>query len=268
MRSLVWFKGNDLRILDNPALYHAIKTATATSSAVHALAILSPIDETSHNRSNIQMDFLLRNLDLLSSKLWSQHRIPLVVKIAESRPAVLKIMLETCIRLSIQHVFFHNQYEVDETRRDIKVQDLLEGMGVKVSRFDSTVVVNPATLVPKSSGKPYSVYTPFRKAWIEHVKSHHYLLKEYNPPPSWKNTEVVQEPDKVPVSLAGFELTDERREKMISLYPAGEEVALDTLKKYVQDKLVDYQRDRDFLNMDGTSRLSPYLALGMSSQIH
>jgi deoxyribodipyrimidine photo-lyase len=262
MRSLVWFKGNDLRIKDNPALFHAIQK----SPSVHAIFILSPVEELSHNRAPIQMDYLLRSLADLSAKLWSKYRIPLMIKTADSPSHVIDII--ATIANNITHVFFNNQYEVDESRRDRKVQTMLETMSVKVSRFDSDVIIKPETLVSKSSGRTYQVYTPFRKAWVEHVKNHPALLTEVFLLVTWMNQAGTQEPDNVPTELAGFELTTELRERMIKLYPVGEDMAEEKLKYFAADKIANYQRDRDFPDMEGTSKLSPFLAIGIYTSVN
>jgi deoxyribodipyrimidine photo-lyase len=259
MRSIVWFKGNDLRINDNPSLFHA----ATKSTSVTALFILSPVEEASHNRSAIQMDYLLRSLADLSASLWTKHKIPMLVKTAESASGVFDIMRETCTKLDVKKVYFNNQYELDESRRDNKMQKLLVASGVSVSRFDSDVVVKPSSLVSKD-GRSIQVFTPFKKSWFEHVKAHPYLLKEFAVPTEWKNEEAgTQLPDKVPTSLAGFELSDARRAKMMELYPAGEDHAGELLKAFAKNKLTNYQRDRDFLAVESTSKVSPLLAIGI-----
>ena len=69
MSSLVWFRV-DLRILDNPALCSAIKQAIMDKSKVIACCIMSPAEDKRHDRSPHQVDFMLRNMKLLSKDLY------------------------------------------------------------------------------------------------------------------------------------------------------------------------------------------------------
>jgi deoxyribodipyrimidine photo-lyase len=187
----------------------------------------------------------------------------MLVKTAGSAAGVFDIMRENCTKLDVKKVYFNNQYELDESRRDNKIQRMLETSGVSVSRFDSDVVIKPGTLVSKASGKTYQVYTPFRKAWAEHVKSRPSLVKELDVSTEWRNYAGTLLPDKVPISLAGFELSDERRAKMIEFYPVGEDLANEKLQAFAKYKVTHYQRDRDFPSMESTSKLSPFLAIGI-----
>ena len=51
----------------------------------------------------------------------------------------------------------------------------------------------------------------------------------------------------------------------MSLWPVGEEEALKRLDNYLDKKIFDYAKNRNEPILEGTSRLSPYLALGVIS---
>lgn len=64
MRGLVWFK-KDLRILDNPALFHACENCSDRVIAVYVIDVgMWQQHETSHN----QIEFILQGLILLQKK--------------------------------------------------------------------------------------------------------------------------------------------------------------------------------------------------------
>lgn len=271
---LVWFK-NDLRILDNPALYHALNLANSTASSpkpnVLALMILSPAEDKRHDRSSNQVDFLLRNLKILSSKLWDSFRVPLLVKNASSADNVHEIFSDIVTKNNVKHVFFNNQYEVDEAARDDKVEKLLLKNKVDVYRYHDQVIVPPGTLRAKSSGNVYTIYTPFRKSWAEYVKSNKHLLHIFENPSFQNDVSKLKEElnienaDAVPDSLAGFELSANKKKLMSELYIPGEDEAHKRLEAYAADKIKSYKADRDFPSIKGTSMLSPYLAIGVLS---
>ncbi len=51
----------------------------------------------------------------------------------------------------------------------------------------------------------------------------------------------------------------------LSLWPSGEKIAYERLEHFIADKIFTYHTQRDLPFLDSTSRLSPYLALGMIS---
>ena len=57
MKSLVWLR-SDLRLNDNPALMAACKN----HDEVHVVYIFSKNQFTSHNESNVKVDFIISNL--------------------------------------------------------------------------------------------------------------------------------------------------------------------------------------------------------------
>ncbi len=56
-----------------------------------------------------------------------------------------------------------------------------------------------------------------------------------------------------------------RNNRYSQLFPAGEEAALQRLRRFCREDVQDYQQQRDFPAVAGTSCLSPYLALGILS---
>ena len=51
----------------------------------------------------------------------------------------------------------------------------------------------------------------------------------------------------------------------MELWPAGEKAALHRLLSFLKEKVSNYSKDRNHPIIDGTSRLSPYLAIGVIS---
>ena len=51
----------------------------------------------------------------------------------------------------------------------------------------------------------------------------------------------------------------------MSIWPEGESAALNRLKDFLNSKAERYSEDRNDPIIDGTSRISPYLALGIIS---
>ncbi|KAI3629380.1 hypothetical protein MIR68_012585 [Amoeboaphelidium protococcarum] len=259
---LVWFR-NDLRIADNPALYHAVSKAKKDSANVFACVIMSPEEDKQHDRSPHQVDFMLRNLKILSQSLYTSFNIPLLVRIAETKSGVFDHLQSLVSKLDIGHLFFNNQYEIDEHRRDAKAENMLSSAGVQVSRFDDQIVVPPGVLRSKSNDTMFSVYSPFRKAWQQYVYDNQHLLDVFTVDKFKNQTDI--KPDGVPDSLPGFALDKELRSTLLKEFPAGESEAQKRLKKFGDERIEVYKKRRDFPGEPSTSRLSPYLAIGVLS---
>jgi deoxyribodipyrimidine photo-lyase len=107
-------------------------------------------------------------------------------------------------------------------------------------------VHHPGSVV-KKDGKPYTVYTPYSKMWKAKLLNRLVLL----PAPEQIDT---------PGGIARDPLP---RFKVSPLFPAGEQEALVRLEEFLYRKIHAYAEDRDRMDMEGTSALSPYIRFGM-----
>jgi len=106
----------------------------------------------------------------------------------------------------------------------------------------------PFTAVTRPDGKPYTVFTPYSRAWKSLPAPHGHLnAPEWLPATSEYN---------------GF---DSLIEKAHPDFPAGEREAQRRLAAFLDGPIFDYGDNRDQLDVDGTSSLSPYLHFGMLS---
>jgi deoxyribodipyrimidine photo-lyase len=121
--------------------------------------------------------------------------------------------------------------------------------------FTDQCLITPGDL-RTAEGRPYTVFTPFKKSLYK-------ALQERTPitplPPPRKQPSMPPgiRPSAVPDHLDGFAST-----VPADLWPAGEREALKRLNSFSAKGLRDYKERRDFPATDGTSTLSPYLAVG------
>ena len=252
MRALVWFRA-DLRVSDNPALHQA---ARAADEGVVGLFVVTPGQWRRHDWGPTRVDFLLRNLRQLSRAL-EKLGIPLVVETTESFADVPELLLETARRLDCGALFFNRELEINESRRDRRVEKLFTERAITTRTFDDQTLVPPGTLAT-GAGSPYKVFTPFHRAWERTL--------EHDPPPApLPPPEPAAAPafpaSQVPRSVAGFDLDTAAG----GSWEAGEEAAHSRLRDFLQERAGDYVDTRDVPMRDGTSRISPYLALGVIS---
>ncbi len=253
MRTLVWFR-RDLRTHDHPALTHACRQG---DDGVIGVFLLQPDQWKEHDEAPIKIDLLLRTLSELSRAL-SEKNIPLrVVTVGrfDGAPAALtKVAEET----GCEALVFHAEYPIHERRRDRAVREAFEGAGLTVDVFHDQVLFEPGEVLTKA-GDVYGVYTPFRRNVSQR------LITEGVPSPlpaPTKQPDTGVSPDEVPEAIAGFKRFPKGSE---ARWPAGEEAARKRLQAFVDEGLSRYHEERDLPGIESTSKLSPYLALGMIS---
>jgi deoxyribodipyrimidine photo-lyase len=113
----------------------------------------------------------------------------------------------------------------------------------------------PPGAVMKSDGAPYTVFTPFSRAWLGVWAFGEVPL----PPPGRIST---------PQGIPGLPLPDSPSTAHSPLFPPGEREANRRLQAFTngeQAGIYHYALQRDRLDLDGTSALSPYLRFGMLS---
>jgi len=251
MRSLHWFR-TDLRCEDNTALENAIES----SDELMAVFIIPLKTWKLHHAAPIKMDFILRNLAILSENL-KKRGIPLLVKVLESYLDSAEILKEICESYKVQAVYFNREYEVDELKRDKDVEKTIRELGKDIYLFDDQTLLPPG-LVLSQQNTPFKVFTHFKKAFFKKIGDSKILkpVKLSN-----KKFKLITNPDPVP-ELKGFIVN---WEKNTMFWQAGEKHAEKLLLKFCQDSLINYHIDRDFPYKNATSQLSPYLAQGVIS---
>ena len=250
MKSLVWFR-NDLRIDDNPAL----KQACCSSDEVYGLYIYSPDQLKLHNEANCKIQFMIENLKSLEESL-NKLNIPLIIIASNGYKDEPNEILNLVNKWSITNVSWNNQFGIDEETRDVEVKEILEQNNINYALFDDQVVYSPGTF-KTGEGNPYSVFTPFKRRWVDNFNID-LLDIEFKYLPKSKTS--------LSSNINDFDFSFSKSHSVdMSLWKIGEKEAQSILIDYLDNKVLNYARDRNDPIIDGTSRLSPYLALGIIS---
>jgi deoxyribodipyrimidine photo-lyase len=251
MRPLVWFRA-DLRVHDNPALYHA---SQAADRGVIAVFNLCPKQWCEHDWGSMKVNFVLKNLAALAEAL-TKFNIPLCTIRTATFADTPAALLRFAERHQCDTLYFNREYEVNETRRDQAVTALFEQNGRDVVSFADQTVIEPGRVI-KADGGCYTVFTPFKRKWFE-------VLDRSGgsavlPAPK-RQPELATDPGTVPATIAGFAKSDRQ-----DLWRAGEKHARQRLRRFLEHRIADYGQARDVPARNGTSTLSPYLASGVIS---
>ncbi|MES2977680.1 MAG: deoxyribodipyrimidine photo-lyase [Pseudomonadota bacterium] len=164
-RGLVWFR-RDLRVDDHAALYHAL-TSCRQVSCVFVLdrEILDPLP-----RVDRRVEFILASLQELDAALkriaaaQAVEGAGLIVLYEHASQAIPRLARE----LGVQAVFANHDDEPQALNRDASVAAELQRAGAVLNTFKDHVIFERGELLTQS-GKPYTVFTPYKNAWLKKV---------------------------------------------------------------------------------------------------
>lgn len=257
-RALVWFR-RDLRADDHAALYAACRGARQVFAAfVFDTDILTPLP-----RADRRVEFIrdsLVDLDAQLRALGQSHGVADVGLIVRHGHAVdeLARLADT---LRVQAVYAAHDDEPAALARDAAVRGRLVEAGHSFYTVKDHVIFE-RNEVMTATGTPYSVFTPYKNAWLKKVDD--FYLRAY--PVARHAARLAPWPDAagkpgVP-SLAdiGFETTDLHTLRL----PSGSTGADELLDDFLA-RIDDYGRAREFPAVKGPSYLGVHLRFGTVS---
>lgn len=247
--AIVWFR-RDLRISDHPALLRAAEEN-------HRVVPVFVLDEAlvdgrwpSPNRAW----FMARSLRALAASLAERGA---ALTLLRGRPATVLPQLGADIGAKSIHV--SRDYAPYGRRRDAAVARAARSHGIAFTE-EAGVLVHEPELITSTTGRPYTVFSPFRRAWEAAP------VRTSVPPPGSINADPVPSngSDATWRQLDGFRPTADE-----ALLPApGEDAARARLAAWARSVALDYyDSGRDRLDQDGTSRLSQDLRWGLLSPV-
>ena len=250
MNGLVWLR-NDIRMDDNPGL----RKACEECDTVLAIYLWSPEQLNRHNEANIKVEFLIKNLQSLEENLNSIN-IPILVIDNEDFSSAGQNISNLIKEHSIDKVYWGKEFGFDEINRDKSVEQQLIESKIDFEIFNDQIIYEPGFL-RTGQDNPFSVFTPFKRRWVENFDMK-FLDIEFNYPV--KNKLEIQSN----ISNFDFNLASKHSVDM-NLWPAGETNALIQLNDFLDNRAINYSKDRNDPILNGTSRISPYLACGVIS---
>jgi deoxyribodipyrimidine photo-lyase len=245
--TLVWFR-QDLRTHDNTALTIA---AQDPERQLYGLFISTPGQWHKHDLAPIRQSFMLQHVRALAASLQPLN-IPLLcfeVNDFEDIPPLIH-------KLAKQHdftdVYANHEYGWNEKQRDRAVHAVLDDLRCDFNLFHDQAMLAPG--LTSGKGTPYTVYTPFKKRWLEAWRAQRPALHGQ---PARRGTAAP--------TIACMPLPGSPALSDPPIWPVGEHAALQALNTFCSDRITRYQADRDLPSVAGTSSLSPWLAAGVLS---
>jgi len=236
MKTALWWVRRDLRLSDNQALAAALKQA----EQVVPVFINTPQLVNSPYAGEKRLAFLYEGLRALDSKL-RQRGSYLVVRRGDPVLALSELYQE----VGAESIFAEADYSPFARRRD---QTAARSLPI---HFTSGLMMYSPEAVLKAEGTPYTVFTPYSKAWLA------------QPWPGDPLPAAAHIP--TPPGIRGEDVPSDPRLPADVPFRAGEDEAQRRLEAFAENGIFHYGEGRNRMDLAGTSGLSPYLRFGMLS---
>jgi deoxyribodipyrimidine photo-lyase len=250
-KSIVWFR-RDLRSFDHAALSRAL----AASGRVYCVFVFDtsildglPADDRRVHfiyRSVLELDAALRRLGGC-----------LLVRHGRAVDEIPRLAFE----LDAATVYANHDYEPDAIARDAQVAARLEAGGrTLVTSKDQVIFERNEVLT--LGGQPFSVFTPYKNAWLRRLAAEPQALAPYDIEP------LAQKLAPAPAAHALPRLADIGFSAPANpVEPSGMAGAAALFDAFL-DRIADYGATRDYPALDATSHLSVHLRFGTTSVRH
>lgn len=250
-RAVVWFR-RDLRVHDHPALVDAL----AHAGGVVPLFVLDDRLLAGRWSSPNRAWFMLESLHLLAAEL---ERRGSRLHLRRGAPEV--VVPAFAREIEADDVYVSRDHAPYGRRRDRTVAEGLEAEGRALHARRGAVVHEPDDVLT-ANGRPYVVFTPYRRAWEARPRRAILPAPGRIPVPSG----LQADPGQVP-TLADLGLPAPTADLALVPRP-GETAARSRLERWLSAGGVDgYAASRDRLGVEGTSRLSQDLRFGLLSPL-
>jgi len=159
--ALVWFR-RDLRAEDNAALFHALKAARKVWCAfVFDRDILDALPRTDR-----RVEFIRDSLEALDERLRHlQAAGGLIVRHGIATDELPRLANQ----LHVQAVYANHDDEPAALARDSHVRGALADLGISLHTSKDHVVFERSEVLTQS-GSPFSVFTPYKNAWLKKLE--------------------------------------------------------------------------------------------------
>jgi len=246
---LFWHR-RDLRISDNTGLV----AARQQSQKVVGVFCLDPNLLERDDVAPVRVTYMIGCLQHLQQR-YAEVGSQLLILHSDPRQAIPAL----AAALNAKAVFWNWDVEPYSQARDRAVIAALKEKGIQVLPQSWDQLLHSPEEIVTGSNQPYTVYTPFWRNWSSKPKG--------TPVTSLQNVEGLTETEKQTVKQIGLiELPTAKDlgfiwDNELVLAP-GEAAAQERLEEFTDRAITEYQEQRNFPAVNGTSQLSAALKFG------
>ena len=236
--SIVWLR-RDLRLEDNTALRNAL----AAHKNVQLLFIFDPAILDRLEKDDARVSFIFEQLRAIDIKVQEKDSSVLI-----RFGAPKDVFSELHQEIGLNSIYINHDYEPYTIKRDRQIAEWAAQHEIQFNSCKDQVIFEKNDVL-KDDGKPYVVFTPYKRKWIQHFES----LPKYsqNQECNWSNLRPLH---------AG-------EHKISSLKDIGFEPTKIVLQEFdLSSSLIEnYEAKRNFPAQNGTSRIGVHLRFGTIS---
>ena len=228
--SIFWYR-RDLRLEDNTGLFEALnENENILPIFIFDDSILDELPE-----DDARVNFIYESLSKINKQL-NNHQASIQI----FKGQIDDVWEKLVTTYDIQKVYLNKDYEPYAIKRDQKIKEFLNSKGIEMKTFKDQVIFEEDEIV-KADGKPYTVFTPYKRKWLEKFTKVNLNL------------------------IANFDNFFKKTIDFPSLNQLGLKNSSLKVKKYSLKNVSTYSETRNFPNLDSTSYLSPHLRFGTIS---
>ena len=243
---LFWLR-DDFRFLKNYGLIEA----TANHDQVVVFYLYK---KGTYNDQEAQKWWLSKSLSNFKKKL---NGVNINLEIIETNS--FKTFFDGLIKKKNFAIYWNKVYEPNYLKFDEYLLNSLKNKNIKHKRFKGNAL-NEIDEVKKGDGTPFKVFTPFWRAaekyFIEKIPAKEKIIKKCK-----KKTDYFKKCIKAENILPKNNWFKNFEKNWLP----DEQNALNELQKFIKERVTNYSESRNFPNIIGTSKLSPFIKFG---QLH
>ena len=234
--SIFWFR-RDLRLHDNKALFHALQSEEKILPIfIFDIDILKKIP-----KDDARISFIYSELKAMNTHLES---FGTEIKMFHGNPK--EVFRSLMKNYTIVKVFTNHDYEPYAIKRDLDIKKLVSSNKIDFQTYKDQVIFE-RNEITKKDGKPYVVYTPYSRKWLEKYET--------------------DKPENYPSEDLLDRLYKKTKSKTLTLSDIGFIKTNIPIKNYIFNSRIinEYEETRNFPALDNTSKLGPHLRFGTVS---
>tara|TARA_E500000331_G_scaffold55905_1_gene49799 strand:- start:2289 stop:3707 length:1419 start_codon:yes stop_codon:yes gene_type:complete len=245
-KAVVWLR-DDLRINDNPAL----SNASNNHEVVSALYIFN--ENEFSNKREAQKWWVYKSLENLKSEL-KKYNINLEILNGDEFKILANIKTKDDIS-----IYSNKVYEPAQIDTELKLAKYFNKNEINFTLFKGNILIEYHEVL-KDDGTPFKVFTPFWKN-----AEQRYLEKLPSKPTNIKKLKKSDLLFKSTFKIDQILPKKNWYKKFEKYWKPSELEALKFSKEFIINKISKYGDTRDFPNIEGTSKISPFLKHGQIS---
>ncbi|MDW8287118.1 MAG: deoxyribodipyrimidine photo-lyase, partial [Flammeovirgaceae bacterium] len=240
--AIFWFR-RDLRLEDNAGLYHALKSGYPVLPLfIFDRNILDKLTDKKDQR----VSFIYQTVIDLHRKLQS---LGTTLLIEYGTPFDVWSALLHRSDFSVAAVYTNHDYEPYAIARDATIAEYLLSEGIRFHSFKDQCIFEKNEVMT-GEGRPYTVFTPYSRKWLEKLRSRgDFYVKSYPTEKYFGN--FFKMPATTPPTLAFLGFSKSKK----PIPPA-----------FLNEDIVrHYEENRNFPALQGTTRIGVHLRFGTLS---